>query len=63
LGFGEYGGYGEMWDGQLCWQTYTHKDEPINWEFENYLPNGSPKYVWHKVYEQLSRQIELRVAN
>lgn len=60
LGFGEYGGGGEMWDGQLCWQTYTHKNEPRNWEMEGYVWNGSPRYVWHKVYEQLGKQIELR---
>lgn len=60
LGFGEYGGYGDDWDGQLCWQTWTHKDEPTNWEFEGWLDNRSPKFVWHTVYKQLGKQIELR---
>lgn len=57
LGFGEYGGAGEMWEGQLYWQTYTHKEEPTNWELGGYVPNGSPRYVWLNVYEQLSQQI------
>jgi hypothetical protein len=63
LGFGEYGGVGEMFDGLLYWQTYTHKDEPTNWEMGGDVPNGSPKFVWHKVYEELSRKIESMGAN
>ena len=60
LGFGEYGGYGDEFDGQLYWQTYTHKNEATNWEFGNYVYNGSPKFVWKTVFKQLSKQIELK---
>lgn len=58
LGFGEFGGVGEMFDGLLYWQTYTHKNEPTNWELGGNVANGSPRYVWQNVYEQLSREIE-----
>lgn len=58
LGFGEYGGLGHYFEGVLYWQTYTHKEEPTNWEFGGEVPNGSPYFVWRKVYEELSRHIE-----
>jgi len=63
LGFGEYGGGGQMWDGQMYWQTYTHKNEPTNWEFGGYVANGSPMFVWWNTLDQLSEEIKKLGAN
>jgi len=58
LGFGEYGGMGEMWDGLLYWQIYDHNDnESRFFEFGEEVANGSPKFVWHTIYQNLSDHI------
>jgi hypothetical protein len=59
LGFGEYGGVGEMFDGKLFWQIYDNNpDESRFYEFGEEVANGSPFYVWHTIYSALSAHIE-----
>jgi hypothetical protein len=58
LGFGEYGGVGEMFDGKLYWQIYDNNaDETRFYEFGEEIANGSPKFVWHTIYNELSKHI------
>ena len=59
VGFGEYGGVGEMWNGQLYWQIYDNNLEEENrfYEFGEEVANGSPRFVWHTIYSALSIHI------
>lgn len=58
IGFGEYGGAGEIWNGDICWQTTDHDREDASLDFfDNYVRNGSPLYVWREILQQLDQKL------
>lgn len=59
IGFGEYGGMGEIWNGQLCWETIDHDRADTSLDFiGNYVCNGSPLYVWQNITENLGKFLD-----
>ena len=57
IGFGSYGGVGEIWDGLLLFQFTDHNETAKFYELDGEVSNGSPFYVWDKVFAKLTDHI------